>query len=231
MSAGRKLFLAGCGFELSLLGLAYWLARYFGLIWLDEIRWSALAFVSGILTSVPMLIGFWYASESRRLAWRRISEIIEAIFYPAKDWNWMQVAVLACIAGLGEEALFRGLQGGLAHWVGPWAALAAVSLLFGGLHAITFAYLVSACVISAYLGWIWWTTNNLLVPVVAHAVYDWIALSLVLRHAAADSCKRGSQGAEEAASINFCAKNEKSTQKPLTAPKCFHTFPRLAGRE
>jgi membrane protease YdiL (CAAX protease family) len=78
--------------------------------------------------------------------------------------------------------LFRGvLQGALQHALGLAAGLLLASALFGLLHFITLTYAVFATVLGAYLGWLWMVTDNLLVPTVAHAAYDFAALLYLLR--------------------------------------------------
>jgi membrane protease YdiL (CAAX protease family) len=85
-------------------------------------------------------------------------------------------------AGVGEEMLFRGvLQGVLARWLGTWEGLAVASLLFGLLHPISTTYVVVAGLLGAYLGAVWILSGNLLVVVIAHAVYDYLALRALFR--------------------------------------------------
>ena len=60
-------------------------------------------------------------------------------------------------------------------------ALLLASLLFGLAHAITRTYVVLATVFGIYLGWLWTASGNLLVPIVAHALYDFVALSALVR--------------------------------------------------
>jgi len=87
------------------------------------------------------------------------------------------LAALAIMAGIGEELLFRGvLQGGLENPLGTWWALLIASLLFGLAHALTPAYFVLATLMGVYLGLIYVWTSNLLIVIVIHALYDWLAL-------------------------------------------------------
>ena len=65
--------------------------------------------------------------------------------------------------------------------VGDWIALVGVAILFGLLHAVNVAYAVLAALMGLYLGWLWMATGNLAVPIVAHAVYDFLALVYILR--------------------------------------------------
>ncbi|HEV3237849.1 MAG TPA: CPBP family intramembrane glutamic endopeptidase, partial [Gemmataceae bacterium] len=86
--------------------------------------------------------------------------------------------------GIGEEMLFRGFtQAALATWLGIWWALVLASVLFGLLHAITLTYAVLASLAGAYLGLVWIATDNLLAVIVAHALYDFVALTYLLRDA------------------------------------------------
>jgi uncharacterized protein len=92
------------------------------------------------------------------------------------------LALLAALAGLGEEALFRGvLQPWLAGAMPPWAALVLAALLFGALHPMSPAYVVLAGLAGAYFGALLVLTGNLLVPIVAHAGYDFVALLVLAR--------------------------------------------------
>jgi membrane protease YdiL (CAAX protease family) len=92
------------------------------------------------------------------------------------------LAFISVVAGVGEEVLVRGVvQGALAAWLGRWPGLALASLLFGLLHAITATYVVLAALAGAYLGLVWLLTGNLLAPIVAHALYDFVLLVYLLR--------------------------------------------------
>lgn len=97
-------------------------------------------------------------------------------------WSILQSAFISLLAGVCEEALFRGaIQGSLAERVGMGLALALTSLLFGAAHLVTWTYGIMAALIAAYLGLLWIWTNNLLAPMVAHGVYDFVALVYFLK--------------------------------------------------
>ena len=94
--------------------------------------------------------------------------------------------MIATLAGLGEEMLFRGVvQGAIAHRLdgeaGMWIALLVAGVLFGLGHCITVTYALLAGLIGIYLGAIWRLTDNLLVPIIAHAAYDFAALVYLVR--------------------------------------------------
>jgi membrane protease YdiL (CAAX protease family) len=92
------------------------------------------------------------------------------------------LALVALFAGLGEETLFRGvIQPALAMHLPVWAALAGTAALFGIAHWITPTYALLAGIVGAYLGGLLLVSGNLLVPIVAHALYDLVALTLLVR--------------------------------------------------
>jgi uncharacterized protein len=87
----------------------------------------------------------------------------------------VEIAVISLFAGVCEELLFRGVV--QAEW--GWAA---ASLLFGLCHVggrATWALGIWAAGTGALLGWLAIATEGLLAPVVAHAVYDALALSYI----------------------------------------------------
>jgi hypothetical protein len=139
----------------------------------------------GVAGTLPMLAVFGLlvgASAPPMLEIRRIlDEIVGAFFVRCST---AELALVAGLAGIGEEALFRGLvQGYLEARMGPGAALLLASALFGLVHPLTRAYVVLAAIFGCYLGWLWLMTQNLMVPVVAHGLYDFLALrTLVRRH-------------------------------------------------
>jgi membrane protease YdiL (CAAX protease family) len=95
---------------------------------------------------------------------------------------WSDLALLAVAAGVGEEMLFRGtIQGALDRAWGPTAGVLGASVIFGLLHPITPGYTVIAGLLGAYLGVVWLITGNLLAVMVAHALYDFAALLILLR--------------------------------------------------
>ena len=60
--------------------------------------------------------------------------------------------------------------------MGLWLAVALTSIVFGLAHFISFTYAAYATVVGVYLGVLLIVFDNLLVPVLAHATYDFVAL-------------------------------------------------------
>lgn len=93
-----------------------------------------------------------------------------------------RIIVLAVIAGVGEELMFRGVLQTAADRQWPLAAaILFPSVLFGLLHARTILYAVIAGFVGAYLGILFWATGSLLAPIITHAFYDYVAFDWTRR--------------------------------------------------
>jgi hypothetical protein len=73
------------------------------------------------------------------------------------------------------------IQNALAGWLPVWLALVVTAVVFGIAHWVTTAYAVVAGVVGLYLGLLYLRTENLLAPAVAHALYDFVALLVIVR--------------------------------------------------
>jgi hypothetical protein len=165
--------------------VAILLGAIFGIAPLRTFRFDIPGLVAGASATLPMLavLGLLWRSHAGfvREIRLRVEEVVALMF---RDASIGEIAMVCVAAGLGEEALFRGfVQGGLEAWLGTWPALALASAIFGIAHPVTPAYIAIAAVIGAYLGGIWIWSGNLIVPVLAHALYDFVALvAMVRRH-------------------------------------------------
>jgi len=97
-----------------------------------------------------------------------------------------QMALISLAAGLGEELLFRGLlQTALAEWAGPphgvWTGLIVAAVVFGACHWVTTTYAYLAALIGLYFGFLFIATGDLLPPIVAHGLYDFVALIYLIK--------------------------------------------------
>lgn len=100
--------------------------------------------------------------------------------------RWWQLAVVSLAAGVGEELIFRGLlQAGVAQLIGSpqglWIALGIASVVFGAFHWLDATYALLATLAGLYFGGLLLATGNLWTPIVAHAAYDFVALSYLVR--------------------------------------------------
>ena len=59
--------------------------------------------------------------------------------------------------------------------------------MFGLVHAITPTYFVLASLAGAYLGGVYALTGDIAAPIVAHAVYDFVVLLVLVRDEGGES--------------------------------------------
>jgi uncharacterized protein len=155
---------------------------------LAQIEWSAAAVGLGLAAAAPLAIGLFASVWLPIGPLARLEELARELIAPLFASATIAELLLVCVAaGWGEELLFRGfMQTGIAQLIGrPLVALLIASILFGAAHPITLLYAILAGVIGAYLGWLLLATDNLLVPIVTHAAYDFVAL-LYLRSGVRD---------------------------------------------
>jgi uncharacterized protein len=164
-----------------------------GLGWLlgcppaKTIRWDPTDALWGLAATVPMVAVLLACVYVPLGFLRKLLGTIDRLVAPLfRGWGLLEMALVAGLAVLGEEMLFRGvIQSAISDRMGgphgPLAGLVLTSLLFGSVHAISPAYAILAAGIGFYLGGLWIATENLLVPVLAHAVYDFVALVYLVR--------------------------------------------------
>lgn len=156
----------------------------FGLAPLERIDWTLPGWGLGLAAALPMvaalvLVTYWPIGPFAKL-----DDVVRRTIVPLfRSCTLLDLALISALAGLGEELLFRGVvQLGIERASGSaWLGLAAASLLFGLAHPITPFYAVLAAVIGVYFGWLLVASENLLVPVVAHGAYDFVALLYLVR--------------------------------------------------
>lgn len=139
----------------------------------------------GIVAALPMLVGFFFFE---RQAWKPVVEVRsflgEHLIPHLRSFSVAELAMVSACAGIGEEALFRGLLQSWMTSLGAGAAIVISSLLFGFMHPITKLYVTLAFAAGLYLGWLWFATEHILVPIVAHGMYDFVALVWIVRYRA-----------------------------------------------
>lgn len=152
-------------------------------IWLNQpileqfdFGWSA--WMWGLLATIPLLAAMTWLDRSsfQHLARLRqlVDQIIKTIFTKCTVWD---LALISLLAGVGEEALFRGLlQNLMLPHFGPVVAVVSVAIVFGFLHYLSFSYAIYATLMGIYMGWLLLIFDNLLVPMIVHAAYDFVAL-------------------------------------------------------
>jgi hypothetical protein len=179
---GRAASLAAAaegGLVLVALALGWWL----GVAPFDRLAWTWRGLAGGIVATAPLLLGLAWCL---RTSWPPVVHLVHVVVHRVgplfTDSGPGALVAVALLAGLGEEALFRGvLQPALATHLPVAAAVAITAVAFGVAHWITPTYALLAAIVGIYLGGLLVLSGNLLVPVVAHGLYDIVALALLVR--------------------------------------------------
>ena len=137
----------------------------------------------GLVAALPMLAAFFVMRRWPVGPLAGLKKFSEDVVLPMmRPLTTVDLLGISCLAGLGEEMLFRGLAQDLLGTQIPLVyAIAAAALMFGVVHAITPTYFVLASVAGAYLGWVYALTGDMATPIVAHALYDFVALLVLVR--------------------------------------------------
>jgi membrane protease YdiL (CAAX protease family) len=166
-----------------MLVVAWAVGRWLGISPLERLHLSPEAVGIGVAATLPMLVGLKWTLTTR---WSRARELVELVVSQLgpilAGRSSLQLALLALLAGVGEEVLFRGVaQVGLERWLSEAGALTAASVLFGVVHFASATYAALAGLIGLYLGALFLLQDNLIIPIVAHSLYDFVALRFVVR--------------------------------------------------
>jgi uncharacterized protein len=165
-------------------------------LWAD-LHWNRDVLFHSLAALVPLLAFFLVTYRWPMGPLGRIKEILlQVMGPPLAACRWYDLILLAGLAGLGEELLFRGvIQTGLSRWVGAWGGLGLASAVFGLVHAVTPTYAVLVGLIGFYLGGLYIAAEppNLVTPILVHGVYDLAAFFVLRRdyrrrHPPARSC-------------------------------------------
>ncbi|MBX3442735.1 MAG: CPBP family intramembrane metalloprotease [Planctomyces sp.] len=137
---------------------------------------SSRGLAIGVIAVAPMLPLYFVAGSLRELVIRVLGGALSRLNLP-------QLGLLAVLAGVTEECLFRGV---LQAWWGrmhPLAGLIGANLVFGLLHAVTPLYFVVATALGFYLSAVadMDESRNLLAPIVTHTLYDFLGFVVIAR--------------------------------------------------
>ena len=162
-------------FEGSLIGIAAALGWWFKVDPLAQLAWSGLGVIWGLAATVPMIGLFLAANRFPIGPLRTIKQFLHDALGPSLiACRWYDLLLVAIVAGIGEELLFRGV---LQPLIGKlWS-----NVLFGLLHLITLPYALLAGLIGGYLGWLFDQSENILAPIITHGLYDFLAFLVVAR--------------------------------------------------
>lgn len=185
---GSFLNLAAC-VEGGLIVVALMLAWGLNISINDSLHWNLSGLYWGMAGVVPMLGLFYLLNRFPVGSLYRIKRfLIDALGPSLNVCTWYDLILLAGLAGVGEELLFRGV-------VQPWFSrlsegeqglligIIGSNVLFGLAHSVTWTYAILAGIIGCYLSYLLGVSGeqNLVIPIIAHGVYDFIAF-LVIKH-------------------------------------------------
>ena len=149
-----------------------------GLVWRGDDA------VLGIAASFPMLLVLTACMLSRSTGMQQIRVFLrDSIGELLFRCSLLDLFLLSVLAGVCEEVFFRGFLYG---WIGGWNPVLGVmltNLLFALAHAVTPLYALLTGFLGLYLTALLAidATPNLLIPIVAHTAYDFVAFFVVLR--------------------------------------------------
>lgn len=174
----RSFAIQAAFFELGLAGLALAIAAFFRINPFDLLRGDLASIWVALASTIPMLIALRWMLKTPWPPIRNLVTTLDPLLAELfEDSSALELAALALAAGFSEELLFRGvLQPVLERHIGVWPGIGLASVLFGLCHALTATYAIVAGVLGAYFSCLLHATGNLAVPILAHAVYDFVAL-------------------------------------------------------
>jgi membrane protease YdiL (CAAX protease family) len=143
---------------------------------------SLRAIAMGLAATAPLIVVYFIATKAPIPALRRIHELLLATLgRPLSLCRWHEIALLAALAGICEELLFRGV---LQPWLGRLGeptGLIGTNLLFGFAHSVTPTYFLLATGIGFYLSGVQALGGHLVAPMLAHGLYDWFAFAQIAK--------------------------------------------------
>ncbi len=165
-------------FELGLVAVAAILGWLVGAPPFEQARLTVSALLVGAAATAPPLAVMWWCCRSPWPPFRRLVRELDATVRPLfARCSPAALALIAAAAGIGEEALFRGvLQTAFGTATTPVIGLIVASVLFGVVHLVTPTYAVLATLVGVYLGGLLIVFQNLTVVITTHALYDLLAL-------------------------------------------------------
>lgn len=176
----RRIFAFALGTQSLLVGAAWALSRYMDIatVWGDPLRDS----VAGLAAAMALATVNYALLVHAPANWvvNGVRAVYATVLVPLFGrLSGVSIVVIGAAAGLGEEWLFRGI-------LQPVLGLLITSVLFGlahvgGLKMLPFG--VWATAMGLAMGGLAMTTGGLIAPIVAHGVYDMLALEYIRRGA------------------------------------------------
>ena len=181
----ERFFKNACLFEAALVLVAVVLGWLSGINPFANLHFSESAILYGILGTIPLFLLFLLMEQITADSVVTIRRFLLETLGPALNrCDWADLFILAAIAGISEEVLFRGVvQPWMETLWGSAAGLIGSNIVFGLVHAITPLYTVLATLVGIYLGLALDVggERNLLTPAIIHGLYDFLAFMALMR--------------------------------------------------
>jgi uncharacterized protein len=181
----ERFFKNACLFEAALILVAIVLGWLSGINPFASLNFSESAILYGSLGTIPLFLLFLLLEQITAESVVTIRRFLLDTLGPALHrCDWADLFILAAIAGISEEVLFRGaIQSWMESSWGITAGLIGSNILFGLVHAITPLYAVLATLVGIYLGLSldFGGERNLLTPIIIHGLYDFLAFMALMR--------------------------------------------------
>ncbi|RLA26097.1 MAG: CPBP family intramembrane metalloprotease [Gammaproteobacteria bacterium] len=177
-------FKTACYFESALILVAIVLGWFADINPFEFIIFNEQVIINGIMGTLPLCLIFIALNQLQMDSLQKIRQVLHETLGPSlSKHHWTDLFVLAAIAGIAEEILFRGvIQPWIENSWGVMVGILASSVIFGLVHAVTALYFVMATAVSIYLGYYldYDNTRNLLTPIIIHGLYDFFAFVVIL---------------------------------------------------
>ena len=180
-----EFFKSACYFEAALILVAVALGWLADINPFANIVFSETALAYGLLGTAPLFVMFLGLEQVQGRSVVTIRKLLLNTLGPGLHrYHWTDLFMLAAIAGVSEELLFRGV---LQPWIesswGITAGLIGSNIVFGLVHAVTPLYALLAALVGIYLGLSldYGGERNLLTPIIIHGFYDFLAFVALMR--------------------------------------------------
>ena len=181
----HSFFSSACFFEAAIIPLAIFLGSIGSINPFSNIFFTETALANGVIGTIPLILIFLAFEQIQAKSVGNIRRLLLETLGPGLlDRHWTDLLILALIAGIAEELLFRGvIQPWIEQFWGVTAGLVISNFIFGLVHAVTPLYALLAGIVGMYLGLSlnYGTEKNLLVPIIIHGLYDFLAFFALIR--------------------------------------------------
>ncbi len=186
-------FKKACLFEAALILVAMILGWIAHIDPFENLHFSETAIAYGAIGTLPLFLLFLFMEQIQTESVVRIKKLLLDTLGPGlRHCHWTDLLVLSAIAGFSEELLFRGvIQPWLESSWGIAVGLVASNIIFGLAHAVTPLYAVIASLVGIYLSLSldYGGERNLLLPIIIHGFYDFLAFVVLMRAYRASNLK------------------------------------------